>query len=896
MKKESFDIIHTRPSAAMYGCLFILALVFSASGCSGRKGYVIGVSQCSEDIWRDKLNEELRMGTYLFNNVELRITSANDDDRRQIAQIDSLADSGIDLLVVSPNQIHTVSEAIDRAYDRGIPVIYFDRKTNSTKYTAFIGADNYSIGTTMGHYIATKLGGRGRVVEITGLKDSSPAIDRHRGFTDALKAYPGITLACVSHGEWTRASGGHAMNDILSHTSDFDCVFAHNDRMADGAREVMMRYGAGHDVTFVGVDALSTPDGGMNRVKDGTLAASYLYPTRGDLVMQLAMNILQGKPYSKENYLKSTIVTPDNAGAMLMQAEEMEQQSERLEVLHGKVDRYLAQYNHQKLFMLLSSIIIALLITFFTYIYRTIIMKRRLAEETANAKLQFFTNVSHEFRTPLTLIADPVDRLLADAGTSGEQRRLLTLVRRNVSVMLRLVGEILDLRKVQNGKMGIEVSCFDLAAALRDWAGNFESMASGKRITLGVTAPETLVACTDRNKIERICYNLMSNALKYTPEGGRIDVSLKGGDDGSFTLAVADSGIGIPAAMLPHVFDRFYQVRQDSGGTGIGLALVHSFADLLGGSVRVSSEEGKGAEFVVTLPAAELPAGEDSAQKEEAHDMIAEEYAVADSTDTSAASGSPADIMTSPEDIGEREDVLVVDDNGDMRKYIGSLLADRYNVSYASNGLEGLDKAVDGVPGIIVCDVMMPEMDGLEMCRRIKTTTATSHIPVILLTANAMDTQRADGYDCGADAYIVKPFSGKVLTSRVRNLIESRRRLKSIYAHGDTGGEQPESMDRKFMNEFSAKVNEHLADPDFNVETLSSELGLSRVQMYRKVKALTGSTPVELIRMTRLRRADKLLKSGAYTVSEVSYEVGFSSPSYFSKCYKDYFGHTPNGK
>ena len=185
MKKESFDIIHIRPSAAMYGCLFILALVFSASGCSGRKGYVIGVSQCSEDIWRDKLNEELRMGTYLFNNVELRITSANDDDRRQIAQIDSLADSGIDLLVVSPNQIHTVSEAIDRAYDRGIPVIYFDRKTNSTKYTAFIGADNYSIGTTMGHYIATKLGGRGRVVEITGLKDSSPAIDRHRGFTDA---------------------------------------------------------------------------------------------------------------------------------------------------------------------------------------------------------------------------------------------------------------------------------------------------------------------------------------------------------------------------------------------------------------------------------------------------------------------------------------------------------------------------------------------------------------------------------------------------------------------------------------------------------------------------------------------------------------------------------------
>ena len=252
--------------------------------------------------------------------------------------------------------------------------------------------------------------------------------------------------------------------------------------------------------------------------------------------------------------------------------------------------------------------------------------------------------------------------------------------------------------------------------------------------------------------------------------------------------------------------------------------------------------------------------------------------------------------MTESGDCSEREEILVVDDNDDMKKYVGSLLSSTYDVSYASDGNEGLEKATREVPGLIVCDVMMPGMNGLEMCRRIKTSTATSHIPVILLTANAREGQRADGYECGADAYIVKPFSGKVLTARVRNLIESRRNLKNIYAQGETDETQPESMDKHFMNEFRAKVNEHLADPALNVETLSAELGLSRVQMYRKVKALTGSTPVELIRITRLKRADKLLKAGGHTVSEVSYEVGFSSPSYFSKCYKDYFGHTPNGK
>lgn len=894
MKLTIYNLGYTTKGMRRTLLLIMLALIMTA--CSERKEYVIGVSQCSEDIWRDKLNDELRMGTYLFDNVELRIASANDDDRRQIEQIDSLVDSGIDLLFVSPNQMNTVSEAIDRAYDRGIPVIYFDRKTNSKKYTAFIGADNYDIGRTMGHFLATQFGGKGRVVEITGLKDSSPAIERHRGFMDAIKEYPGIKLVYMSYGNWTTPSGEKAMDEILKHTRDFDCVFAQNDRMADGARNVMRRKAADMKVSYIGVDALPMPNGEMPQVKDGSLLASYLYPTRGDLVMQLAMNILEGKPYERENHLKSTIVTRDNVDAMLMQADEMKQQRDRLEVLHGQVDRYLAQYNHQKVFLLLSSIIIALLIVFFIYIYRTIIMKRRLAEETMNAKLQFFTNVSHEFRTPLTLIADPVDRLLSDPHMGEEQRRLLQLARKNVSMMLRLVGEILDFRKVQNGKMTVETSRFDLAAGLREWTGNFGPVAQKKRIAMNTSMPETLVVCTDRNKVERICYNLLSNAMKYTNDGGCINVSLAGAEDGSFTLSVADNGIGIAPDKLSHVFDRFYQARHNMGGTGIGLALVKSFVDLLGGRVSVKSTEGQGSEFVVTLPSAKTVNTVETPETAKTSEILADEYITGSGIDADDDCDCREDIVTDSGNGSEREEILVVDDNEDMKKYVGSLLGTTYDVSYASDGKEGLEKATREVPGLIVCDVMMPGMNGLEMCRRIKTSTATSHIPVILLTANAKEGQRADGYECGADAYIVKPFSGKVLTARVRNLIESRRQLKNIYAQGETDEAQPESMDKHFMNEFRAKVNEHLADPELNVETLSAELGLSRVQMYRKVKALTGSTPVELIRITRLKRADKLLKAGGHTVSEVSYEVGFSSPSYFSKCYKDYFGHTPNGK
>jgi len=872
--------------------LFLLTILMLFS-CSENKKYVIAVSQCSEDVWREKLNGELMAGKYFYSNMELRIVSANDDDRTQTEQINRFVDEGVDLLIVSPNQMNTVTPAIDRAYDKGIPVIIFDRKTGSDKYTAFIGADNYEVGKAIGKYVAAQSGGTPlNVAEIQGLRGSSPTIERHRGFADAIKHFPNIHIVASRYAGWRQDEARVQMDSILAERTDIGCVFGHNDRMAEGARETVERRGldAGR-ILFTGIDALASPGGGMEAVRDGRIAASYFYPTRGDLVLQLAMNILEGRPYKRDNYLKAALVTKDNVEQMLMQDEEMQVQIGRIEEANKKVDSYLTQYNHQKIYLVLVVTILLLCLVLFGYIYRTVVQKRRMAEEAADAKLQFFTNISHEFRTPLTLIADPVDRLLDDDTLTAGQRTLLSMVRRNVKVVLRLVREILDFRKTQKGKMSMTLSTFSLDESLREWTDAFIPAAERRGVALRLDVPGGTMITADNEKIESIVYNLLSNAIKYTPRGGVVSVSAArhGGD---VVLKVADTGAGIPKDSLPQVFDRFFQAGTCSaGGTGIGLAIVRAFAELHGGTVSVESEEGRGAEFTVVIPSG---AGRGAADASAAVSAPDDGYAVRGMTVEKSAPGGAGKLLDMVEDgRGERLRVLVVDDNDDVRGYISSVLSGFYDVCEAPDGQSGLDTAAGTVPDLIICDIMMPVMDGLEMCRRIKSETATSHIPVLLLTARTQEGQRAEGYDCGADGYITKPFSSKVLLSRVRNLLDNRRRLREAYSKDGLAEERPESADSIFIKSLRDKIAANMADSGFSVETLSADMGLSRVQLYRKVKALTGSTPVEFIRLVRLRRAERLLRQGGKTVAEVSYEVGFSSPSYFSKCFKEHFGRLP---
>lgn len=894
--------------------LFLLPLLLSCG--SEKKRYVIGVSQCSEDVWREKLNEELRIAALYYNDVDLRISSANDDVQMQTEQINKFVDEGVDLLIVAPGQV-SISPAIDRAYEKGIPVIIFDRRTRSDKYTAYIGADNKEIGSSMGEYLAGTLTDGGRILELSGLSTSSPAIERNNGFDSVVQCRPGISIVEHLSADWTEQGAFRTVDSLLSKPhNEFDCVFAHNDRMAMGARRAAEKHGLNLEhIKFCGIDAMPQKGGGMELVAEGTLFASYTYPTRGDEVMLLAMNILEGKKYDREKQLSSALVTRDNARVLLMQNDETMRQQDHLSTLRSRVDKAASDFNTQRIYLLVLLVFVVLLIAvcaaaIYAFITRTRINQQLKAsmdeqnrmttemEEMTQTQLQFFTNVSHELRTPLTLIAGPTEQLLEDPAVHGVQRTMLEMVQRNTRILIQLVGEILDFRKVQNNKAELHLNRFYLQHELTTWTEDFRTVAARRGITIRVDVSgveDDAVLIADRDKMEHMYFNIMSNALKYTPDGGCITTTLLHHDH-FYTLRIADTGKGIPTEELPHLFERFYQAKGAIGGTGIGLSLVKAYIDMHRGSVHAESAEGKGTTFVIELPDSQPgydPAKDTPAATQAEKGLVDDNYIATDTTAQEAA-----ERITNAEDFdAERPLVLIIDDNNGMRAYLRSILQDKYNVSEATNGEQGLEKARREVPKLVVCDVMMPVMDGLEFTKRLKEDTATSHIPVVLLTARSLSEQRKEGYDTGADSYITKPFSGQVLLSRIENLLRSRIMLRSVFAGDKQETEEEEKLneaDKTFVGRLRTAIQENLGDSDFSVERLGEEIGLSRVQLYRKVKALTGQTPVELLRKARLTKARQLLEKTEKSVSEIAYEVGFTSPSYFNKCFKDEFDINPS--
>ena len=920
--------------------IIYVAIIVLLTGCAQQpRKYVIGVSQCSEDIWRDKLNDELKMGEYLNDSLIVKLASSNDDNVLQNKQINQFVDEGVDLLIVSPNQLSAISKAVERAYDKGIPVILYDRKTNSDKYTAFIGCDNYTIGKSMGTFIAQQLQGKGRIVEISGLEGSSPALERHRGFMDAIKPYPGLQVVASEGGNWKEEGGIQAMKRILKQTQDFDYVFAHNDRLAWGAYVAARQMRVKRNYKYTGVDGMATEGGGLELVRDGIFEASYLYPTKGDEVIALAMKILKHQPYERDNYLSTSIITQANAALTLMEARDAERQARNLKALHKQVDQYLSDYNSQKIMLIGLCLFLFVCLAAAALIFRGYLIKVKLNEtlaktngelkrlnvelgekneemkrlneevlELTHSRLVFFTNISHELRTPLTLIADPVEMLLEDTGIKGKSRELLKMVQRNALALQQLVSNILDFRKIQNGKMELKLYRFDIVKTLTMWVGDFQLTAERKQIRLHLDVDDLKGShemIADQEKISRIVFNLLSNALKYTPAGGEIFVSLK--DEGAnLRLDVKDTGKGISQDEADKIFERFFQAKGAASGTGIGLALVKSFVELHHGEARVESEPGKGSDFIVVIPR----------EQEGDSQVIHNDVDIVDnSANASASDGknvvdesvlqyiddgdrSRGKVQQLVSENTNRPTVLVIDDNTDIRQYERTLLQDEYIVLEAADGKEGLSVAMKEVPDLVICDVMMPVMDGLEFTEQLKTNTATSHIPVIMLTAKNLEEHRAEGYEHGADSYITKPFHSKVLLARIENLLRQRQLLKNLYqgtkeAEKEISEAHLEDRDKQFLKQLQAIIQKNLSYSEFGVEDMGQQIGLSRVQLYRKVKAMTGSSVVDLLRKARLAKARRLLETRSMSVSEVAYEVGFSAPSYFTKCFKDEYGMLP---
>ena len=876
--------------------VWLTLIVLCGCTSSGKqKKHVIGLSQCMlDDAWRQAMINDMRIEASNYDDVEIIIKDAQNNNETQIQQIRDLIRQKVDVLIISPYQSEPITAVAEEAYRAGIPTIITDRKVNTDQYTSFVGANNYEIGLAAGNYAANYLPPNAIILEIWGLTQTSPAQERHKGFVDALREREDLSFRKIE-GQWLVDTARMELRK-LEHPEQIDFVYAHNDMMAIAAREYFMAWDSirGRELRMIGVDAVA--GAGLEAVEDGRINASFLYPTGGEQVIRTAMRIIQGEPVDKCIPLRTAPVDHQSARTLLLQADQLQKYRQRIEAQRSRIDglsdRFYFLRNSLGVISLLMIGFIALSIYAF-YINRKmrqanrklISLNAEMKEVTAQ-KLQFFTNVSHEVRTPLTLILAPLDRLIISLRESPYASDL-GLIQKNANRLLRVINQILDFRKVEGKQEKLAVREIDLVPFVGEIKSYFDSMASVRAIAYTFTS--SIKQCTlwiDPDLLEKVFVNLLSNAFKFTPEGGSVRIELTEEEDRVF-IQVIDTGSGIQPGNLPHLFDRFY-TEDRSMGTGIGLHLVKEYIHMHGGEIRVESEPGQRTTFTVCLRKGKAHF-EDSDLMETSVSHQAYEASRLDDSQTHKMLSK-----TYPYTI------LITEDDDEVRCFLERELSPHFKTRTAANGKDALRVLEEEEISLVVSDVMMPEMNGFELCRMIKSQLPFSHIPVILLTALTDERQRIFGITGGAADYIQKPFHTDYVKIKIIHLLQERRKLRERLLEKLRDNklllsepEKVESIDDAFLRKFAEQIEAVYADPEYNVEKLSETLGLSRGHLHRKIKELTGTSPVEFLRTYRLNKATQLLRQNAYTVSEVAYRTGFSSPAYFSKCFKAVYGVTP---
>lgn len=876
--------------------VWLTLIVLCGCTSSGKqKRHVIGLSQCMlDDAWREAMINDMRIEASNYDDVEIIIKDAQNNNETQIQQIRDLIRQKVDVLIISPYQSEPITAVAEEAYRAGIPTIITDRKVNTDQYTSFVGANNYEIGLAAGNYAAHYLPPNAIILEIWGLTQTSPAQERHKGFVDALRGREDLSFRKLE-GQWLVDTARMELRK-LQHPEQIDFVYAHNDMMAIAAREYFMAWDSirGRELRIIGVDAVA--GAGLEAVEDERINASFLYPTGGEQVIRTAMRIIQGEPVDKFIPLRTAPVDHQSARTLLLQADQLQKYRQRIEAQRSRIDglsdRFYFLRNSLGVISLLMIGFIALSIYAF-YINRKmrqanrklISLNAEMKEVTAQ-KLQFFTNVSHEVRTPLTLILAPLDRLIVLLRESPYASDL-RLIQKNANRLLRVINQILDFRKVEGKQEKLAVREIDLVPFVGEIKSYFDSMASVRAIAYTFTS--SIKQCTlwiDPDLLEKVFVNLLSNAFKFTPEGGSVRIELTEEEDRVF-IQVIDTGSGIQPGNLPHLFNRFY-TEDRSMGTGIGLHLVKEYLQMHGGEIRVESEPGQRTTFTVCLRKGKAHF-EDSDLMETSVSHQAYEASRLDDSETKAIL-SKAYPYT----------ILITEDDDEVRGFLERELSLHFKTRTAANGKDALRVLEEEEISLVVSDVMMPEMNGFELCRTIKSQLLFSHIPVILLTALTDERQRIFGITGGADDYIQKPFHTDYVKIKIIHLLQERQKLRERLLEKLRDNklllsepEKVESIDDAFLRKFAEQIEAVYADPEYNVEKLSETLGLSRGHLHRKIKELTGTAPVEFLRTYRLNKATQLLRQNAYTVSEVAYRTGFSSPAYFSKCFKAVYGVTP---
>ena len=900
-------------SISVFFYSFLFSLLFLFLGCKndiGSNKLKIGFSQgLGNHPWREAMNHSMKIQASLYSDIDLRILKAEGSIKKQTEDIQKMIDDKNDVIIISPIDSKSLIPIIEKAYVKNIPVILLDRKIDSDKYTTYIGADNVEIGKEAAKYIISDSKSEKKIIEIKGDDNSSPSIERSKGFQEVIKKQYDLHLIKSFKGLPTDS----LQNTLLNLKNQNLYIFAFNDELAPQAWQAARNIGMEKEIKFVGVDGLNTKDGGIQLVMDGKLNATLLYPSGAAEAIETAIKIHKGNTVPKRIQLSTTIIDRFNAEIMKNQFDRILEQQSTIENQVKAISKTNKLYTSQNVLLRWSIVLLTMMLCSVAYciyliytikfknkqltlINEKITIQRNQIEKIATElkknnemRVNFFTGISHEFKTPLTLIQSSVDSLKDIEKSKGNKSSYeLEMINKNSNRLLRLIENLLDFRKVENKTFNLRVSKTNIYNFSYALYRDFENEAKKRNIKFEIICNnKNLDLYIDRNLMDKTYFNLLSNAFKFTPDNGKITISIveKGNE---VSIHFKDNGIGIPENELKNVFQPYFKGSNNrKNSSGIGLHLSKEFIELHLGKIEVKSFQGT--EFIIRLFKGNKHFNEDQIIKEpdlteatliEKDHYISSETEVLESTNK----GEP------------KYTLLLIEDNKDLSQFLKNKLQNDYEI-IISDGTDAIEIALEEIPDIIICDVNLPDKSGFEICEILKNDLRTSHIPSIILTA--MDSQESyiKGLKSGVDLYLTKPFSYPILIQSLKTLLYNREKLRYYYTNNInrvSGTKSFGNLEQQFVSNLNKNIENNIDNPNFSVENLAESLNVSRVQLYRKVKAIFNENVSDYINNFRLEQSRNMLQDSELTISEIAYKNGFSSPNYFSTVFKNKYGISPN--
>lgn len=895
-----------------------LIVMYSCENKESSKKYTIGFSQCCDDPWRTAMNLEMRRELAFHSELNLQIRVANNDNVKQEEDIKNLVKSGIDLLIVSPNESKAFTRLLDSIFKTGLPIILVDRRTESNAFSAFVGGNNVEIGRMAASYLKTLHPYGVNALEFQLSHSITPAIERSQGFTAEFVNNPKHRIIRSLELDREIDSLKQEFQNILNTQPEINSIFAHSDFLAHQASSWLKGMAWSRSITIVGVDGLPGEGNGIDLVENDDINASLLYPTGGSESIMLALSILNNLPYEKINKLNTIVINKSNARTVHLQFKKIENLQETIDKQIGLISSLQMIFRTQRnyIVLLLTSLLVSMILGWF--LWQSLRKKQKANQElveknneimekqlqilemsdelkvATNAKVNFFTNISHELRTPLTLIMGVSDELLTGKGNEKQKNSLVRQIQQNSIRLLRLINQLMDFRKVEFNKMNMSVSEYNIIDFIKIIFDSYSSIAAQRNISFKfLTKTEEIKLWFDPDKMDKVIFNLLSNAFKFTPDHGKVTVSIiTDSYEKTVKINVEDSGDGIDLDEFEKIFEPFYQIKSvHSAGTGLGLSLSKSLVELHKGSITVQSIKGHGARFTVTLPIGKDHFSADQIIKNEDY-VISTDSIYDESLNYQLGQVNDREIKHI-----DSFHIHIIEDNAEIQHFLLRNLESKYQITQSITGNDGFAQATNLVPDLLICDLSLPGMDGIDIVKALKNDLRTSHIPIIILTSKATVTQQIAAMQAGAESFITKPFNIHVLEATIQNLIHNRQILKESM-HSDVidlrENTSLKNIDQDFISRLSVYIQNHFTDPQFQINDLCEEMQLSRSQLYRKAKSLLGENISDFIQNKRLSHAEKLLLATDTPIADIAYSSGFSSPDYFSTVFKQKYNVTPS--